>query len=167
MTVTMTTVAYEVRWHPPTEKIADGPIDRATGRVDLRANGWPLTPKAVAWEGLDWAVAISQNLGCLWVVHPDRKAVEVDGRQSLARLALHIAEYGVGTLGVPIGRGIAPKPTAPLAAPEAPQTVESKRKAALDAITVMVSRAISHGATDQDIRLAVWSAMGLDDPESN
>lgn len=121
---------------PASDDYKNGPsiVDNKHG---LSRAATRVKPANVNIEGITWRVAEDDNSGIMWVLAPSREMVEAH-RPALERhirRALHTAQ--------PM-----PKP--------------SNKRMALNAVTQAVIDAIGQGATTQDIRLAVFSAMGLD-----
>lgn len=115
----------------------------------------------VRWEGIPWRVAHDANGGVLYVLAPTREVVETH-RGALERLAVVVADRGgvdhvVTELRTNGGMALAPR-----MATAKPMPKPSDKRLALNAITQAVMDALERGASMQDVRLAVFSAMGLD-----
>jgi hypothetical protein len=129
--------AIQVKPHPPAKEIRDGSAVRG-GKWggELNESTIPVVP--VWWRGLVWEVAYSKVNRILWVC----STRPVTGDMRL--LADAIAEKG--------WEAVAKMATKNLAADKALCDVTAAVKAAL----------LVEGVTMRDVRLAVFSAMGLD-----
>lgn len=124
---------------PASDDYKNGPVivNNAGGFTEQRTGGKRVQPSTVLIENLSWRVARDDNSGILWVLCPARETVEAY-RPAFERY-----------IGRELNTGKAmPKPT--------------NKRMALNAVTQAVTDALGHGATAVDIRLAVFSAMGLD-----
>lgn len=109
----------------------------------------------MTWEGITWRIA--EDGGTLWVLAPTRDMVETH-RPALTRLALAVASHGgLDNVTTELAAGRPLRARAEGAKPKA-----SNKRLALNAVTESVRDAYAAGATAQDVRLAVLSALGLD-----
>lgn len=160
--------ALEVRaWpcDPSSDDYKHGPVIAnngvAGGGMTLSQGGSRVKADSVTWEHLAWRVAVDGNSGVLWVLCPDRNTVE-SYRAQLERLAVVVQQYGgLDNVKQELSRSstktLAPRMPTKTNAPKA-----SDKRLALNGVTQAVQDALALGATMQDIRLAVYSAMGLD-----
>jgi len=155
--------APEVRAYPcdpGTAEYQQGPT-LANNTHGLGRGGSTAQAITVKWEGIPWRVAHDTNGGILYVLVPLRDVVE-GHRPALERLALVVAQYGgVPNVNTELSRSSSGTLT-PRIATARPMPKPSDKRLALNAITQAVQDALGCGASMQDIRLAVYSAMGLD-----
>lgn len=134
----------------------------AGASMTIAAGGKRAPAATLRWEGVPWRCAFAD--ATLWVLAP-RDTVEAY-RPALERLAAVVADRGgveqvereLARL-VP-GGSLIPTSSKRTSTPSKPGAVS--KRAALDAVTEAARQAIEHGASMQDLRLAVFSAMGLD-----
>lgn len=132
-----------------------------SGGMTLAQGGYQVKAQSVTWEHIPWRVAVDGNGGVLWVLCPDRNTVE-SHRPALERLAVVVQQYGgldnvINELARSPTKTVTPRMPTKSNAPK-----PSDKRLALNGITQAVTDALALGASMQDIRLAVFSAMGLD-----
>ncbi len=125
------------------------------------SNGKQLKAETIKWEHIPWRVAVDAGSGVLYVLCPDRNTVE-SHRAALERLAVVVYQYGgLDNVRKEQAKTIAGTVT-PRMETKANAPRPSDKRLALNGITTAVQDALALGASMQDIRLAVYSAMGLD-----
>jgi len=115
----------------------------------------------VTWEGIQWRVAHDTNSGVLYVLAPTREVVET-WRGALERLAVVVADRNGLKNVIEELAFLSTSSLVPRMQTSRPMPRPNNKRLALNAITQAVKDAIPFGVTPQDIRLAVYAAMGLD-----
>lgn len=159
--------ALEVRAYPCDPASNDykvGPTianNGAGASLTISSGGYHLKAESITWEHIAWRVAVDGNSGYLWVLCPSVGTVEAH-RPALERLAVVVGQYG-GIKAVEEAKRKSPSGTVtPRMETKRPMPKPTDKRLALNGITLAVEDALALGASMQDIRLAVFSAMGLD-----
>ena len=135
-----------VRAHPPATSIKTGAGN------GLGAFGSVIHVESILWHGFTWRIAYDPSARIMWVITEDFSVVDRNMVQ-LAQLAREIVA----------NKGDVKKTEAAEDATTADRfALRGPKAQALEELTRATANAIACGATTQDIRLAVFSAMGLD-----
>lgn len=163
----------EVRWHPRATAIADGPRVSAGQRFHP-SHGMgeaSLSPVAVNYQGNGWTLAWSRTHKTLWVLTDDEYTV-LQNHAELLDIAMIVAAAG-GVSQQALDEAQAkqrlasldktrPQSTPRTRAEQAALAIAMNKDQALKLLAQAAAHAFVAGATLDEVRGAVYAAMGLD-----